>query len=82
MTIDAIISIIGIMTMVGIDKSQKSSIQVSKALKERLDGLYQKKGDTYEAILWRLLNGSKGDAHEDRGAARDEHTGDRDQETG
>ncbi len=78
MTIDAIIAIIGIMTMVGIDKGQKSSIQVSKALKERLDGLYLKKGDTYEVIIWRLLNGSKGDVHEDGGAARNEHTGDRD----
>ena len=62
------------MTMANIDKSQKSSIQLSKALIARL-GALGKKGDTYEVIIWRLLNGSKGDAHEDRGDKTDESSG-------
>ena len=60
--------------MVGIDKSQKSSIQLSKALIAKL-GALGKKGDTYEVIIWRLLNGSKGDTHEDRGDKTDESSG-------
>ena len=60
--------------MVGIEKSQKSSIQVSKALIARL-GALGKKGDTYEVIIWRLLNKSKGDPHEDRGDKGNEPTG-------
>ena len=60
--------------MAGIEKSQKSSIQLSKALIARL-GALGKKGDTYEVIIWRLLNKSKGDPHEDRGDKGNEPTG-------
>ena len=60
--------------MANIDKSQKSSIQLSKALIARL-GALGKKGDTYEVIIWRLLNKSKGDPHEDRGDKGNEPTG-------
>ena len=60
--------------MAGIEKSQKSSIQLSKALIARL-GALGKKGDTYEVIIWRLLNRSKGDPHEDRGDKGNEPTG-------
>jgi len=67
--------------MAGIAKSQKSSIQLSKALIARL-GALGKKGDTYEVIIWRLLNGSKGDQHEDRGDKTDESTGVSNQESG
>ena len=67
--------------MVGIDKSQKSSIQLSKALIAKL-GALGKKGDTYEVIIWRLLNGSRGDPHEDRGDKTDESTGISNQESG
>jgi len=52
-------------------KEKKSSIQLSKVLIAEL-GALGKKGDTYEAIIWRLLNGRKGDAHENWGDARDE----------
>ena len=53
------------------DKEKKSSIQLSKGLIAEL-GAMGKKGDTYEVIIWRLLNGRRGDAHEKRGDARDE----------
>ena len=57
--------------MAGIEKSQKSSIQLSKALIAKL-GALGKKGDTYEVIIWRLLNGRKGDPDEDGRGKRDE----------
>ena len=59
-------------------KEKKSSIQLSKALIAQL-GAMGKKGDTYEAIIWRLLNGcnpaGKGEPHEDRGDTGNEPTG-------
>ena len=61
--------------MTGIDKSQKSSIQLSKALIARL-GALGRKGDTYEAIIERLLDGRIGDADDNRREARDESTWD------
>ena len=64
--------------MAAIDKEKKSSIQLSKALIAEL-GALGKKGDTYEAIIWRLLNGcnpaGKGEPYEDRGDKTDESTG-------
>lgn len=57
-----------------IEKKEKSSIQLSKALIARL-GALGKKGDTYEVIIWRLLNGSKGEPHEEKGDGRDESVG-------
>ena len=63
------------------EKEAMTTIQVKRSVAAQLQGL-GKWGDTYSTIIERLLNGSKGDAHEDRGVAGDEHTGDRDQETG
>ena len=40
-------------------KKQNPKITVSKKLKKELDKLVIKKGDTYENIIWRLLNGRK-----------------------
>lgn len=37
---------------------EKTTIQISKKLKEKLEGL-GKKNDTYEKILWRVLNGKR-----------------------
>ncbi len=36
-------------------KEQKPHIVVSKKLKEKLDSLVKKKSDTYEDIIWRLI---------------------------
>lgn len=59
--------------MATIEKAkEKSSIQLSKTLIARLSAL-GRKGDTYEAIIERLLDGKEGDAHGDR---EDEPTGD------
>ena len=59
-------------------KKKKSSIQASKALIAELGDL-GKKGDTYEAIIWRLLKGcnpaGKGEPHEGRGDKGNESTG-------
>lgn len=63
--------------MASIDKEKKSSIQLSKSLIARL-GALGRKGDTYEVIIERLLDGRKGDADDSRGVERDESTGDRD----
>lgn len=38
-------------------KKQKPKIAVSEELKKKLDGL-GKKNDTYEDIIWRLINGN------------------------
>lgn len=57
--------------MATIDKGQekKSSIEASWALKNRLAAL-GKKGDSYEDIIWRLLDGEnpggKGAPHDSR----------------
>jgi len=61
--------------------SEITSIQISRYVKERLQAL-GRMHDTYSTIIERLLDGSKGDAHEDRRAARDEPVGDSGQETG
>jgi len=54
--------------------SQRTSIQITKDLAVRLQSL-GKMGDTYDEVLRRLLERNKGEAHEDRGDARDEFDG-------
>ena len=79
MTIDAITDIIGIIAMVDISKAQKgfTTISVKKATALKLQGVASW-GETYDSVILRLLNGSnpgrEGEAHEDRGDARDEST--------
>lgn len=41
-------------------KKQNPKISVSKKLKDELDKLAIKKGDTYEEIIWRLLRVKNG----------------------
>ena len=62
-------------------KEAMTTIQVKRSIAAQLQSL-GKWGDTYSTIIERLLDGSKGDAHEDRRAARDEPVGDSGQETG
>ena len=59
------------------EKEAMTTIQVKRSVAAQLQGL-GKWGDTYSTIIERLLNGSKGDAHEDRGITRDEPAGNSD----
>lgn len=59
------------------EKKAMTTIQVERSIAAQLQGL-GKWGDTYSTIIRRLLNGNKGDAHEDRGDARDEPAGNSD----
>ena len=56
-------------------KEEVTTIQVSKSLARKLQTLAKEWGDTYDTIIWRLLNENKGDAHEDRGDKGNEPTG-------
>ena len=40
-------------------EKQKPKIQVSTKLKDKLDILITKKGETYEDIIWRLIKNDK-----------------------
>lgn len=57
------------------EKRAMTTIQVEKAIALELQTL-GRWGDTYSTIIRRLLNGSRGDPHEDRREARDESTWD------
>lgn len=57
------------------------TIQVEAELAEMLKDR-GRMGDTYSVVIRRLLNGSKGDADENRGVTRDEPAGDSDQKKG
>jgi len=69
--------------MDNVDKreSNMTTISVKKSTAKTLQSL-GKWGDTYDSVILRLLDGSnpgrEGEAHEDRGAARDEPTGNSD----
>ena len=47
-------------------EEEMTTLQVTKRLAKELQGLSKGWRDTYEAIIWRLLNGSKGEPHGDR----------------
>ena len=57
------------------DKKEVTTIQVEKDLAETLRSLGRMR-DTYSTVIWRLLDGHKGDAHDNRGDT-DEPVGNR-----
>lgn len=74
MTIRGIIAIIGIKVMGTKEKKDMTSIQVQRSTVKQLQNLWAEWNDTYDAVILRLLNGVKGDPHEDMGG-RDESAG-------
>lgn len=56
------------------NKEPMTTIQVTRSIAAQLQSL-GKWGDTYSTIIRRLLDGRKGDPHEDRGEKTDESTG-------
>lgn len=75
MTITGIIAIIGIKVMGTKEKKDMTSIQVQRSTAKQLQNLWGKWNDTYDAVILRLINGVKGDPHEDKGDERDESVG-------
>jgi len=60
--------------MVDANKKKMTTIQVEREVAEMLKG-FGRMGDTYSAVIRRLMNGRKGDAHDYPREAEDEHTG-------
>jgi len=59
------------------EKKDLTTIQIEKDLAKELRQLGTM-DDNYSTVIWRLLNGRKGDAHDNRGVGRDEPAGDSD----
>jgi len=61
LTREVVTAIIGIITMAGISRSEEgnTTIQVKKTTAKKLQDLATKWGDTYDAVIDRLLNGNK-----------------------
>jgi len=57
------------------EKKAMTTIWIERDLAQELRKLGTM-DDNYSTVIRRLLNGSKGDADDNRGAARDESTGD------
>jgi len=57
------------------EKKDMTTIGVQKSTAKRLQGLWREWDDTYDSVILRLINGSKGNPHEDRGDGDNESTG-------